>query len=118
MISGKIRSYQVRYERITDYFRTTSCDVVTTCGSFKLMFVTMDMVMPKARKKVDDVTEIAKRNPRVDLAKVRAAEDMLKKVERQDGDTAKYSLVSPFDRRFSQERRARHELALDLNPRR
>ena len=78
------------------------------------MLDTMGTAMRRRKKRID-MKKIAERNPRVDLKKVRQAQDLMKDLDRRDGDAANYNLVSPFDRRFSQERLARHELALDLS---
>lgn len=66
------------------------------------------------RKKAISVKKVAKRNPHVDLAKIREAYALLRELDRQGAEESRYNLVSPFDRRFSQERQARHELTLDL----
>lgn len=70
------------------------------------------------KKKAISPTGIAKTNPRIDVAKLKEAQAVLRDLRRQGAEESKYDLASPFDRRYSQERRARHEIQLDLRPHR
>jgi hypothetical protein len=51
--------------------------------------------MPKAL----DAAKIAETNPKVDLAEVRRAEELLKELRKQGVSKSEYDVVSPYDRR-------------------
>lgn len=82
-----------------------------TCGYSTRSLDTMVMRMSKRRI---DLEKVAKRNPRVDASRIREAQVLLTELRRQGAAYAGYDLASPFDRRMNQERRARHEVSLDL----
>lgn len=64
-----------------------------------------------------ELEKLLKDNPNVNASQVQEAIDLLNALRAGGASDSQYNLVSPFDRRFDVERRAKHSATLDLTPR-